>query len=81
MIDKFLFVEDLKGANGKTAQDNAFEELDDILDEEVECDECDEKDFQINTLKDDCESLEERIKGQQIEIQMLKAATPENVSV
>lgn len=43
MIDKFLFIEDLKGANGKIAQDNAFEKLELILDDEIECDFCDDK--------------------------------------
>jgi hypothetical protein len=47
MIDKFLFIDDLKGSNGKIAQENAFKLLEDILDEEIECEMCDDKDFEI----------------------------------
>lgn len=72
MIDKFLFIEDLKGENGEIARDNAFEELELILDEEIECDMCDDKDAEIKGLERDVDDMAEHIKKLEIENKMLK---------
>lgn len=72
MTDKFLFIEDLKGINGEIAQTNAFEKLEAILDEEVECRMCDEKDGEIEQLQDDAIGYENRIKELAVQNKMLE---------
>ncbi len=73
MTDKFLFIEDLKGINGTIAQENAFEELEAILDEEMECEMCDEKDAYIDQLENEIEGLTNKTEKLESEIRLLKA--------
>lgn len=74
MIDKFLFIEDLKGENGKIARANAFETLEELLDDEfeIECNFCDERCEEIEDLEKDIDDLSKRVKQLEIENKMLK---------
>lgn len=81
MKDKFLFFEDLKGINGKIAQTNAFEHLEELLDGELECEECDEKDFEIKSLEKDAENYENRISELKTEIAFLEMKLAESEEV
>ncbi len=74
MTDKFLFFEDVKGKNGKVAQENAIEELDNILKDEFECSICFRKDVEIETLEDEIDELEKSLEIERKAYNLLKVS-------